>query len=777
KDQSENSIIKIEDLGENYADGYQDLDQDQPYGNDSSYTDLTEGYVGSGGNSKKITVTGKGEVLRFDFKGTGFDLIGSTTADSGSLIYAVYQVAPGAEETKDDLILRSTLNTAYKVSGGAIYEVPLIHVMDLPHDDYRVIITSVPKYDWSSPTDSNGIPTKMVPVYLYLDGVRIYDPIATDDKENREHYNAGERTAQFIQLRNMILEGQAAAAKITPDGKFTFGSGLVSYVQSSPDEKWYTGNNVSSLNQYLTAGPNNEVYFNENTQTLVLYAREIQPGENGALNPATMLQIAIRNLNPEANYDKDETAKAPAFAVLGKTEVHDLCVEDSPISYTEQYYRINLSDCVTEEIGGKTYYRVLISARNSSAFSLTNLKYSNLEFYTIPASASTYKYNSNGELIETNNPNATEMPNLQQLAWQLLAANGMLPEDTDRPEDSTKALTFRSISLSLQSSIGMNFYVADETLKGYTDPYVVVTKTRYDSAGNVVEANAVTETLKEFQRLTAAGEACHMFHFSNIAAKEMNSTITLTLWATKDGEKVEGETRTYSVVQYAQNMLEKTQDVKLKTLLVDMLNYGAAAQIYFNYNNSEKTLANASEEIQAAQSFATVAAPEVKSYITSSTTNGDQLIQMEVGISNVSLSLEDRVEANFYMQDMAETQDLSKVTLVVAYEDITGNVVQQQIKGTDFTQVKDTTGRTLYKAIFNKLNATEMRSIMNVWVVDESGMRISNAITYSVESYAATMKDKEGASATLKSLLVALMKYGDAAEAYFHALAASGSAS
>ncbi len=779
KDQSENSIIKIEDLGENYADGYQDLDQDQPYGNDSSYTDLTEGYVGSGGNSKKITVTGKGEVLRFDFKGTGFDLIGSTTADSGSLIYAVYQVDPGAEETKDDLVIRSTLNTAYKVSGGAIYEVPLVHVTDLPHNNYRVIVTSVPKYDWSSPTDSNGIPTKMVPVYLYLDGVRIYNPIAMG-ADDRQHYNDGEKTAQFIQLRNMILEGQAAAAKITDDGRFTFGSGLVSYVQSSPNEKWYTGNNVSSLNQYLTAGPNNEVYFNENTQTLVLYAREIQPGENGALNTATMLQIAIRNLNPEANYDKDETAKAPAFALLGVggSEAQLLCQETSPISYTEQYYTINLTDCATEEIGGNTYYRVVISARNSSAFSLTNLKVSNLEFYTIPASASTYKYNSNGELIETNNPNATEMPNLQQLAWQLMAANGMLPEDPMTPEDSTKELVFRAISLSLHSSIGMNFYVTDEALKGYTDPYVVVTKELYDATGNVKE-ESFTATLEDFERTTAAGEACHVFHFSNIAAKEMNSKITLTLWATKDGEKVEGETRTYSVVQYAQNMLEKTQDVKLKTLLADMLNYGAAAQIYFNYNNSEETRANnVSEEIRnAVEAYATTAAPEVKSYITSSTTNGDQLIQMEVGISNVSLSLVDRVEANFYMQDMGESQDLSKVTLVVAYEDITGNVVQQQIKGTDFTQVKDTTGRTLYKAIFNKLNATEMRSIMNVWVVDESGMRISNAITYSVESYAATMKDKEGASATLQSLLEAMMKYGDAAEAYFHTLAASASAS
>ncbi|MBP3412611.1 MAG: DUF4434 domain-containing protein [Oscillospiraceae bacterium] len=779
-DEQTNDIMTIDDIGQNYAQ-YQDVDQDQEYGKDSGYETLDPNYTGSGGNYKKITVKGKGEILKFDFMGTGFDLVGSTTADSGSLIYAVYSIDPNEENpvtNNSNLVQRSTLNTVYNVPNGAIYEVPLLHVSDLAYGKYRVIITSVAKYDWSS--DDRDPVTNLPPVktaYLYLDGIRIYNPLSMMD-EGREYYNMGEKSAQFLHLRSMLLKGQAAAAKITSDGKFTFGSGLVSYAEQSKEGMWYEGNNVSSLNDYLTAGPNNEVYFNENTQSLVLYAREIEPGEGEALNPKTMLQIAIRNLNPAAFDDHDpvpeggkKDGNAPAFALLGSggSTLQVLCDgsdEAKAISYSEQYYTVNFEKCVKETINGKTYYRIVISAGNGSAFALTNLKVNNLEFYTIPASASTYKYNNNGELIETNNPNATEMPNLQELAWQLQAANGMLPEDPMNPDGSTE-LVFRSISLSLQSSIGMNFYVEDETLEGYTDPYVVVMKERYDEVGNLLEEKRFTVTLDQFEKMTAAGEPCHVFRFSNIAAKEMNSTITATLYATKNGELVQGETRTYSVVQYAENMLTKTEDPSLKTLLVDMLNYGAAAQIYFNYNNSPATLANASQKIQDAQSYATHEAPIVNSYLNSSSSD-EQDIRMEVAITNVSLSLEDRVEANFYMSNRGA--DLNEVALVVAYEDVTGNVVQQRIEGKDFieTQTTDATNpATYYKAVCDKLNATEMRTILNVWVVDKDGMRISNAVTYSIESYAASVKDKEAATDQLKSLLEAMMKYGDSTAAYF----------
>lgn len=72
----------------------------------------------------------------------------------------------------------------------------------------------------------------------------------------------------------------------------------------------------------------------------------------------------------------------------------------------------------------------------------------------------------------------------------------------------------------------------------------------------------------------------------------MGSLVTATVHGTKDGKEYTGKSLEYSVKQYAYNKLKAdTTDDKFKTMLVDMLNYGAAAQEYWGYN--PKNLVNA----------------------------------------------------------------------------------------------------------------------------------------------------------------------------------------
>ncbi len=766
-----NSDIKIETMGSSNCD-YQDGDQNSEYGNDDAYQYAPDGtYYGSGGYSKKITVEASGPILTFTFTGTGFDLIGSTTADSGQFMYKI---------TKGSTLIKSgALNTAYTGSGetdAAIHEVPLLHVQDLEHGTYDVLIQAVVNYDVSAPKDKwqNGKPP-VVPAYLYFDGVRVYNPLAMDSKD-RESYIPGEDTATFVQLRNMILTGQAAAAKIDANGLFSFGSGLVSYVEKAQNGLTYEGNKVTSLNDYLLAGPNNEVYFNENTQTLVFYVKETR-----AKNVTPMLQIAVRNLNPEA-FDKAEgDSDAPEFALLGNqvdengevvkrgTVVDTLVSDDKAISYTEQYYTVNYKKCVVEYINGENYYRVVITARNSSAFSLTNLKVSGLEFYTIPASASSYKYDKDGNLIESTNPDATTMPSLQELAWQLQAANGMLPEDEIPGEDETPGedaeLKFRSVSLSLQSSIGMNIYVAKETLKGYTNPYVVLTKTVYD--GN--DASTVTVTLETYTEVTVQGVESLVFHYDDVAAKEMASNVQMQLFATKEGEAdaTAGEIRDYSVVQYAKNMLGRVTDSNLKILLVDMVNYGAKAQEYFDYNTQNP--ANAGFE--AYQQYATKETPTMNSYAIFDDENEmapahEGATDYLTNVSGASLLLNEKVELNLFVPHKDALGNINEgKTIVVAYSDVSGNTV---VKELPITAEELDSKQQYYRVTFDSLNATDMRTAFTAWVVDKDGMRISNSMTYSIESYCASMMaGTSAAHLKVQPLLIEMMKYGDSAVAYF----------
>ena len=752
--------IEITPIGSPTGDSYQDTDNSDGYGNDSDYAyapggnKYENGDYSSGGYSKKITVTETGPVLTFSFTGTGFDLIGSTTADSGQFMYKVTQKDASG---KAQLVQSGALDTSYgawdsasSTGDSAIHQVPLLHVQNLTHGTYDVLVQAVANYNWYAPQDQwvNGMPP-VIPIYLYFDGVRVYNPMI----DNRDEYIAGEATAEFVQIRELILNGKAAAAKIDENGLFSFGSGLISYVETAKNGMTYEGNKVTSLNDYLVAGPNNEAYFNEKTQTLVLYVRET--GEEGVV---PMMQIGVRNLSPETFGKLGDPVTAPELLLLGEkgATAQTLVSGEKAIGFTEQYYTVHYNHCVEEDINGVTYYRVVISSSKDAPFALSNLKLSGLEFYTIPASAASYKYDANGNLIETTNPNATTMPSLQELAWQLQAANGLLPED-DTESGTTEDLKFSSVSLSLQSSIGINFYVAKETLEQYTQPQILVTM-EDKSLGK----NGEGLVIDTYEVVTVGEKEYCVFSFNDITAKEMTHTVTATLKAKDEkGEVKTGETRDYSVVTYASNMLKKNIPDALKTLLVDMVNYGAEAQLRFACKTDR--LANA--DFDAYQEYASETVAE---YVSCSESTGAE--DFAFSMTGVSLALNEKVEIGFFITPKTE-RDFTDTKLVVTYFDVSGNTVVKEIPYSSETFIFDNDELKLYKVVFGDLNATDMRTPVTAWLADKDGMRISNSKTYSIESYAASVKTKaEGGNTTCEAmmpLIDAMMKYGDAAQAYF----------
>ncbi|MBQ4578130.1 MAG: hypothetical protein IJA84_03610, partial [Clostridia bacterium] len=137
-----------------------------------------------------------------------------------------------------------------------------------------------------------------------------------------------------------------------------------------------------------------------------------------------------------------------------------------------------------------------------------------------------------------------------------------------------EALKFTGASVTLYSDLGVNFKVNGSVLKDYTDPFV-----KFHFGGEDI-------THKDY--VISGGK--YVFRFRDIAPHRIGDTITATLYAYKDGVLCQGATVTYSVKQYCYNMLETYNDVdypaygKLRTLLVDLLNYGAAAQTYTKYN-------------------------------------------------------------------------------------------------------------------------------------------------------------------------------------------------
>ena len=719
--------------------GMQDGSNPGNYGNDKDYAYAPDTYTGSGGTYKDIVIKGDGTVLSFTFTGTGFDLLGTTDAKSGMLEYIIHTLDEQGDETE---LYRGVLDTEYLA--GEIHEAPLLH-KELPYGRYRVEINGWVEYDWDATEgwvyneELGWALPPVIPAYLRLDGVRIYNALSYEDAD-REHYAEGEKEASFRQLRDMLLNGEAAAASFDNEGRFQLGSGLISYVETGREGMSYKGNAVSSMDAYLLAGPNNEVYFNSDTQSIVFYVKETEA-------EAHRLQIGIRNLNPKA-FGSDGAPTAPGVVVLGVDEKGEPQVitlvdgEGRAIGYTEQYYTVDYTKCVKETIGTEEYYRVVISSNKNAPFCISNVKYAGLAFAEIPQKEQELSYDTQGLPVGE----SKDMPNLHGLVWQLRRAYGMLPED-ELEEPVDESLTMMAISLSLQSSIGMNIYVNDAVIGDYDEVYVSVEKLYADGVYETAKLDAYTPA-------QVNGMACRSYCYNDLTAKEMTATVRITLYGVKDGVVTRGEIRDYSVLTYAKNTLAKAVAPGLKTLLVDMLNYGAQAQEYFGFH--EEFLANSTLTAQE-QALATVAEPDIRSYMVQDDPTIPGSGSYGLSVVGASLSLKDKVELNFYMTPV--TDIVEDKTMVIVYTNDKGEEITAEIEARDF--VADSSGR--YKATFSELTAKDMRTVVTCYMVDGDGVRVSNAMTYSIESYAAAKIGND----TLKPLLMAMMKYGDSAESFF----------
>ena len=299
-----------------------------------------------------------------------------------------------------------------------------------------------------------------------------------------------------------------------------------------------------------------------------------------------------------------------------------------------------------------------------------------------------------------------------------------------------EALNISKKSLTLYDTITIDFKLNKSVLDQYHDLYLLV------------EQNGVIRKLTSYKE---DGDLL-VFHY-RVAPQMMNEYVTAMACAKNaNGEEVKGAQMWYSVADYCYNMLEKeeyqaSKYAKFRRLLVDILRYGDAAQIYEGYKTDELASSNLTAEmlamgtdVNAQMSYASVKKPD---YATVSNPVAE--------ISNAALYLEAAVNVRFKFT--ADSLD----GLTVVMSDGTNEIVRL----TPNAQNKDTAGR--YYVTFNKLNAGQMRQTIYVTVM-KGNKHVSNTYRYSIESYAASMKGKHGTN--LDNLLDAMMRYGDSAKAF-----------
>ncbi len=290
-------------------------------------------------------------------------------------------------------------------------------------------------------------------------------------------------------------------------------------------------------------------------------------------------------------------------------------------------------------------------------------------------------------------------------------------------------LSFSGAALALQHNLAIQYKVNAEyfTTGGFTDPYVIFTL-----AGKEY-------TVRDY----TIADGKYIFTFRDIAPNQMNDNISAVLHATFNGSLQTSAPRNYSVAEYCYSMLAKNaSNEKLRTLLVDLLNYGAMSQLYTGYNTKALVNANLTE---TQRNWATA---EKRDYNNVQTTKYETIDNPTVSWKGGGLVLQDSVTMRFKFA----TDNTEGLTFKVASGGKSWTI-------TDFTTEGDA-----HYIYFNGLHAGQMSQEVYVTAYRD-GTAVSNTVRYSIESYAA-VKENDTTEVYLADLVIAMMKYGDSAKNY-----------
>ena len=220
----------------------EDMDADNIYGYDGSYTETADYSMGSA----MMTTVSKGNsaTADFTFTGTGFDIISRSDSNTGLITATIYRGKPEAGQQVTDLEQVETLMVdSWYESEGTLYQVPLLKKSGLDYGTYTVRIRAA-YGSWADHGQNSGGKSWN----FYLDAIRIYDPVGNGgiNQQIQDAYlQDNECWPAYQELRDMFLTQN----ELTPEAA----TGAI----------FIDGNDEPTIKAYRKYGPNNEIYLSE----------------------------------------------------------------------------------------------------------------------------------------------------------------------------------------------------------------------------------------------------------------------------------------------------------------------------------------------------------------------------------------------------------------------------------------------------------------------------------------------------------------------------------
>ncbi len=154
-------------------------------------------------------------------------------------------------------------------------------------------------------------------------------------------------------------------------------------------------------------------------------------------------------------------------------------------------------------------------------------------------------------------------------------------------------LTLKNPTLAFEDEILYNVYYNISDISNVVEMGLVTFATR-DAEGTVDNA------LEVIPGYVANNDGSYTVHSNGVPAKMLSDALFFKVYAKlSDGSYIYTDVAGYHAVAYANTVLNSSASAEAKALVVAMLNYGAAAQIYFDYKADSLMNAGLTEQQKA----------------------------------------------------------------------------------------------------------------------------------------------------------------------------------
>ncbi len=626
----------------------------------------------------------------FTFTGTGFDVISRTGEKQGAIRAMIYDAGGKYVKTV------SVLNKSEKKL--ELYQVPVLSVDGLAHGTYTARIFVNAAYDYNNDGNADQYHGDLDRGgEFYFDAVRIYNPIDTSSqaratKENSKlaysaYLGVAEADQNYTEVRNMLIDANSYSAGGTMSG--------VVYLDNT--------DKGTTIADYKSFGPNNEVYLAKGAAIAFRLDAEgviptsIDVGAKSADGKAANLTVSISADAPTALPSKQNRTVSAS---------------------TVQYYSLDIPAAAWNmKQDAHNVYVIIRNVDGAGILSLTDIKYAYDRTAVAEAVSRKLRFVVDAGLVD--------------------ALTSGKPND---PEISEELCFTTNITAGAEMNVA--YSIKADTVAEYEDFYLEVTKRV--AGGEPITVTYDKGAMNEISNPNTGEVVMYSATYKGINAKEMGDSFTATLYAVaEDGRTYRSSASSNSIRDYLIGKFHAEKATpELKTMVIDMLKYGAAAQRHLGYDTENLVTAELTQE---QLSFATQSLPEATDHYAANG-NGAKI--------SASITLDARVRLTL-STILRQIEPGSTVRCVIADEK--GDVLAEPI----VNNMAD----VMYSALYEDVGAREMRKVITAtfYCGEEA---VSETMSWSVESYVAQVRAKDGVSAKELELVNAMLTYGDAIAAY-----------